>query len=151
MEVSFNKNSGFLVKQKKLQLAFFDQTVKIMNEGLEPVIISGPGEYEVGSVAVNSRAINTAIIYVCELEELKLAYLGELKEKLTDEQSDWLDGIDVLLVSGQPVEVVKQISPSVAVAPAAIAGWDSPVRHEPKLTINKLDLPEETEVVIVNG
>lgn len=151
MEVSFNKKTGFLVKQKKSTVNLNEQVVAVSQPDGQMLTISGPGEYEVGGVAVTSQSYLDKTIFLIEFEEMRLAYLGDMKDKLTETQLDWLDGVDVFLANGQSAELIKQVRPSLVVSPTAIDGFTGPVRNEAKLTINKLDLPEETEAVIING
>ena len=98
----------------------------------EPMVISGPGEYEIKEVVVTGmssyhdekqgkiRGKNT--IYVIEAEELRIVHLGDLGHKLDQKQIDELDGVDVLMipVGGETsidvktaVEIIKAVGPSI--------------------------------------
>ncbi|MCG2692399.1 MBL fold metallo-hydrolase, partial [Microgenomates group bacterium] len=108
------------------------------------------GEYEVKGVLIAGfKGDDKNTIYTYDLDGIKVAFLGEVKQKLTDKQLDWLDGVDVLLVSAEGAELVKQIGPSLAVSSEPIKGLEGTPRREKKLTVNKLSLPEETELVIL--
>lgn len=116
----------------------------------EPLTISGPGEYEVKGVLIAGfKGDDKNTIYTYDLDGIRLAYLSEVKQKLADKQLDWLDGVDVLLISAQGVDLVKQIGPSLVVSSEPIEGLEGTPRREKKLTVNKLSLPEETELVIL--
>ena len=97
-------------------------------------LIDGPGEYEVSDVFVTGirtyhdsergklRGFNT--VYLLELEDLRICHLGDLGHQLTDEQTEQLDEVDVLLVpvgGGSALdsvganEVIGQIEPKIVV------------------------------------
>lgn len=83
--------------------------VKATEEGVEPFVIAGPGEYEkagVNIVGVDSfhddsqgseKGKNT--IYVATVDEINIIHLGDLgQKKLTQEQIEVLSPCDVLLI-----------------------------------------------------
>lgn len=96
--------------------------------------VQGPGEYEVKGVSIigvhtwhdekngTERGPNT--VYVVEIDGLRIAHLGDLGHKLTQEQLDEMGPIDVVLVpvggvytidAKTAVEVVRQADPWVAI------------------------------------
>ncbi|MBI3341947.1 MBL fold metallo-hydrolase [Candidatus Curtissbacteria bacterium] len=92
--------------------------VKGVNEGEDPFVIAGPGEYEkkgINIVGVASyhdekegadRGRNT--IYVATVDEVNIVHLGDLgQKKLTQEQVSELSTCDILLI---PVGGVYTIS-----------------------------------------
>jgi len=95
----------------------------------EPVVIDGPGEYEVAGISVfgfrsfhdkkqgAERGVNT--IYVVHIDGVKVGHLGDLGHVLTDKQVEEVDGIDVLLV---PVGGFYTIDPAEAIKVAAVIG-----------------------------
>ena len=149
-------------------------------------LIDGPGEYEVSDVFVTGirtyhdgergklRGFNT--VYLLELEDLRICHLGDLGHQLTDEQSEQLDEVDVLLVpvgGGSALdsvganEVIGQIEPKIVVpmhyrTAAGDQGLEDLDRFckalgldpqeqstQEKLTLRKSDLPETVKVVIL--
>lgn len=93
-------------------------------------VFDGPGEYEVMGVSIlgfasfhddkkgELRGNNTIFVY--EVDGLRLAHLGDLGERLTDEQVTRLGNIDILFVPvggeytigpKEAVEVVGKIDP----------------------------------------
>lgn len=120
------------------------------------------------------RGSNT--IYLIEAEEMRWCHLGDQGAVLTDRQREQLGRVDGLLV---PVggkftldpaaawEVVQAVGPRLVIpmhyktgdhgpAFAGLTGVDEFIRvsglepkQEKKLMINKLSLPEETELVIL--
>lgn len=151
-----------------------------------PFIISGPGEYEISGVFVyglasfhdqvkgTKRGTNT--IYIINIDGIKLAHLGDLGHRLTDEQLEEVNGVDILFVpvggkytidAQQAVEVVGQIEPRIVIpmhykvsglkidiAPVEEFLKDMGVEEtkpQDKLIITKEKLPEEREVVVLNA
>jgi len=149
MEISYIGNFEYLLKHKGVKVLIRPTGTTIESDS-GPVTISGPGEYEVKGVLIagfNGDDKNT--IYTYDLDGIRLAYLSEVKQKLADKQLDWLDGVDVLLVSPEGADLVMQIGPSLVVSSEPIKGFEGTSRREKKLTVNKLSLPEETELVIL--
>lgn len=158
MEVSYLGNFEYQLKHKEVKVRILpDKT--IIESGSEPITISGPGEYEVKGVLVAGfKSADEQTLYTYDLGEIRVAYLGTSKLKLTEKQLDWLDGVDLLLVSTQAVELVKQIKPSFVVPlddqdktklDEFVKKLELEPKKEVKLALNKLDLPEETELVIL--
>lgn len=150
-----------------------------------PFIVTTAGEYEIKSVFIqgipswhdekdgNERGANT--IFLFNLEEMKLAHLGDLGTVLSDKQLEKLEGVDVLLVpvggvytidAKKAAEVINQVEPRVVIPMhyqiSGLAYKLQPVSRfcdemgvkvngaEEKLRITKKGLPvEETKVVIL--
>lgn len=96
--------------------------------------ITGPGEYEIHDVFV--RGIHTYhdaehgaklgknTVYLIEMEDLLICHLGDLGHPLTEEQSESISSVDVLIVpvgggptidSSTAAELVGQVEPSVVI------------------------------------
>lgn len=150
MEISYLGNFEYLLKHKGVKVLIRPAGTKIESDS-EPITISGPGEYEVKGVLIAGfKGDDKNTIYTYDLDGIRVAYLSEVKQKLADKQLDWLDGVDVLLVSAEGDDLVKQIGPSLAVLPEEFGktiGLEA--KREKKLVVNKLSLPEETELVIL--
>lgn len=110
---------------------FDHNATKLLNSSF---IVKGPGEYEVKGVSVvgvhtwhdekngTERGANT--VYVIEIDGLRVAHLGDLGHKLSQEQLDEMGPIDVVLVpvggvytvdAKTAAEVVRQVDPWVVV------------------------------------
>ena len=153
----------------------------------EPFVVDGPGEYEVKGISVfgvasyhddkkgKERGQNT--IYTIETEGLKICHLGDLGEKLNEEQLEEIGGVDILLIPvggvytidfEEAVEIIDQIEPKIVIPMHykergmtkdfdQLAGVDEflkslgvEVTPVSRLTINKDKLPEEREVVVLS-
>lgn len=85
------------------------------------MVIEGPGEYEIGGVSIigietyhddslgSQRGKNT--IYIFEMDKLRIAHLGDLGHKLSDQTLEEIGNLDILLI---PVGGVYTITPEVA-------------------------------------
>lgn len=120
------------------------------------------------------RGKNT--IYLIEAEDIRLCHLGDQGAPLTDAQAELLEGVDVLFTPVGGVhsldaqtawQVTQALSPRLVIPMhyktaqhsrdfAQLAGVDAFIqeaglepRREKKLPVNKLNLPEETELVIL--
>ena len=100
-----------------------------------PILISGPGEYEIKDVSVQGissfhdfssgkeRGQNT--IYIIEAEDIRLCHLGDLGQKeLTPEQLEKIGDIDILMIPvggvytisiKEAMKIMSQIEPSVII------------------------------------
>ena len=145
----------------------------------EPLVVDGPGEYETKGVSIKGvlsfhdnkegkeRGTNT--IYIIEIEGIKICHLGDLGQaKLTDEQLDAIDGVDILMVpvggiytvdGEEAVEIINQVEPRIVIPMHyKISGLNiklngvedflkemgiSKKETFDKLTLKKKDLPQE--------
>ncbi len=150
-------------------------------EGLSgPFVVDGPGEYEVKGVTIfgipaesggKNESRESTTIYSLEIEDFYLAHLGNIGQKLNEEQVSELEGVDILMVpvggaaSVDPkraVEIVEQIAPSIVIPMlypdlVKLDKFFEEMELEVPETVEKLklksraDLPEEREVVLMNS
>ena len=148
----------------------------------------GPGEYEADGVDVTGvatfhdnkegaeRGKNT--MYKIDIDGVTILHCGDLGHKLTEEQVEFIDNVDVLLVptggfytidASQAAEVVTQLEPNIVIPMhyqreglnqkifgnlASVSAFLKAVGQEnvvssPKLKVTKDSLPQETQVVIL--
>lgn len=152
-----------------------------------PFLITQPGEYELGGISVfgvqsfhdasqgAERGKNT--IFTILLDDVRICHLGDLGHELTDEQREFIGGVDVLLcpVGGSftidpqtAIKVIRALEPSIVVpmhyhtdrhdpkvfadvqpVGAFLKEYGVEVQAEAKLEVEKESLPEETEVVVL--
>lgn len=152
----------------------------------ELFIVNGPGEYEISGVSIfgipsfhdkslgKERGNNT--IYIISLDEIRLAHLGDLGHILTDEQTEEINGVDILFIpigetytldAKDAVEVIGQIEPKIIIPMhyqlpglkiklAPVEDFLKEMGMKETKTINRLvvskgKLPEEREVVVLNA
>ncbi len=101
----------------------------------EPLVLDGPGEYEVKGVlflgvATGLRPANEGerpglnVTFVVESEDLRVAHLGALGTRLTADQKDQLGDIDVLLIPlggdttidpAEAARITRELEPRVVI------------------------------------
>jgi L-ascorbate metabolism protein UlaG (beta-lactamase superfamily) len=150
-----------------------------------PRRIDAPGEYEIGGVLITGvrtyhdgkkgavRGRNTA--FVVEVDEVRVCHLGDLGHVPTQEQSEALSDIDVLLVpvgghttidAEAAAEIISQLEPKLVVpmhyaTEAATARLDpldkfikqmgiSAPQPQPRLNLTRSALPSQTQVVVLD-
>ncbi|MSP22604.1 MAG: Zn-dependent hydrolase [Dehalococcoidia bacterium] len=112
----------------------------------EPLLLDGPGEYEVQGVQVLgiASALRPAaagehggrnVVFVVEAEELRVAHLGALRALLTAEQKEQLGTIDVLIIPvssdrvldvADAARVVRGLEPKVVIPIYYAASAEAP-------------------------
>lgn len=153
-----------------------------------PFVVRGPGEYEIKGAHVRGipsfhdnekgakRGRNT--MYHMELDNLRLAHLGDLGHVLSSGDIEELGDVDILFIpvggtftidAKQAVEIIHEIEPSIVIPmhyqrsglnPKSFADLASVsdflkemgkegIPQQPKLTITKDKLPEELQVIIL--
>ncbi|HEU4760557.1 MAG TPA: MBL fold metallo-hydrolase [Dehalococcoidia bacterium] len=153
--------------------------------GGTPKVIDGPGEYEVHGAFVTGigtyhdrrkgeeRGAN--VVFVVEMEEVRVCHLGDLGHTPTPEQVEEMSGVDVLLVpvgglttldGTAAAEVVNLLEPRLVIpmhyrTEAVKDGLEPPDRFlremgakalepQPKLSVTATSLPHETQVVLLD-
>lgn len=137
----FSKSSGLMAPRVQTHVAVISNPqVELYNNrqslGGEVFVIDGPGEFDVKSLFVHGIAaageeknrqngFDYTTIYNIRMEDIKLGFLGSLKQKeLTDEQLEDLGEVDILFVPvggkivcdpEQAVTVVNQIEPKIVI------------------------------------
>lgn len=150
-------------------------------------VLRGPGEYEVRGVGIvgvatwhdkeqgRSRGENT--IFVITLEGIRVAHLGDLGHKLTDNELSQIGSVDILFIpvggfytidAQTALEVVGQLEPRIVIPMhyqepglkpeifeklaevgdfIKVAGIT--LKRMPSLSVKKETIPEEMEVVVL--
>ncbi len=99
-----------------------------------PVVVSGPGEYEIKGVRINGIASyhdnkqgeerGRNIIYSIFADGLTIVHAGDLGHKLSDEQADSFPAVDILMIPvggvytigpAEAAEVVTQLEPKIVI------------------------------------
>jgi hypothetical protein len=62
------------------------------------ILIRAPGEYEIGGVEINGyNSGNENTLYIINIDGIKIVFLGDLDETLSDKRIEKIDSADVLL------------------------------------------------------
>ncbi len=139
----------------------------LMGVSGNPIIIDGPGEYEIKNIPVSGMqtyAGNT--VYRFTIENVVVAHLGRLEKKITESQIEELDGVDILIIpikeetgidTKTAVEILTEIEPNIVIPvsseAAAIEDFIktsglTPQRLNGKLSLTHEKLPEQTMLYI---
>jgi L-ascorbate metabolism protein UlaG (beta-lactamase superfamily) len=121
-----------------------------------PVVLTGPGEYEVGGVFIiaiqmspkkdGKKKVKPSVLYVFDFDGITVAHLGNLGFVPSQGQIEALGTVDVALVpvggggalnASQASEVISLIEPSIVV-PMHYRTW----KEGPKLSTSKRFLSE---------
>lgn len=151
------------------------------------MIIDSPGEYEVKGVSIigfssfhddskgQLRGKNT--VFVIEMDNLRIAHLGDLGRKLTGSEKDVLGGVDILMIPvggvytigpEEAAETVREVEPYIVLPMhyrtegmneqnfGKLHSFEDflkisnlPVVREDKLAVTKESLGEEQKIVIL--
>lgn len=126
------------------------------------VVIDGPGEYEVGGVAIHGIAIDGIATYVVKIDGVTMLHLGDISNPLSDSEIEKYPSIDILFVYGgkDTADMIAKLEPKIVVplnftnetldAFLKELGKES-VKPVSKLTITKEKLPSEMEVVVLGN
>ena len=150
-------------------------------------VVDGPGEYDIKGITVRGIAasgdvgtikdgVDHTTIYAIRMEDIRLGFLGSLKQKqLTDQQLEDLGEVDILFVpvggkvvcdAEEAVTIVNQLEPRIVIpmhfAQSGLAislekadqflkemGVSAKVAPQDKLTIKKSAFTEETKTEII--
>lgn len=145
-EIESKNQDEIVIITKKVTIRFniADATI---DANLAVGKISGPGEFEIGDVAIRGIATESGrTIYDAEIGGVHTGILGPIEENLDDIVAD------VLCTSS--VRAVREIEPKVVVAMGNVDGMVSELkltaRTEKKLKVKSLDnLPTTQEVVVL--
>jgi len=175
MEITRLNHSCFRIKGKKAiiliepdkeiknltsQIVLFskptDQELKLKGE---PVIIYGPGEYEIKQVRILGMRENKTMIYKIKMDGLALLSLNRLPKKISEEKIELLNQPEILFLPvSQPKEAVAliaQLEPLIVI-PIEEKGIEDFLKEEEtegerlsKLVVTKEELPEERKIIIL--
>ncbi|MEA3355557.1 MAG: MBL fold metallo-hydrolase [Patescibacteria group bacterium] len=134
----FDKSVGFSLPKTTADIVTISHDHKDHNNieavSGEPMVINGPGEYEIKGVVVTGlttfhdenqgkdRGKNT--VYVFNADDLRICHLGDLGHELNEKQLNELDGVDILMIPvggdtsieiKKAIALVKKIGPSIVV------------------------------------
>ena len=135
------------INTKQITINFVEGTI---SADLGVGVISGPGEYEIGEVAILGVPVmnNTKTIYDVSVSGVRIGILGDIEEGLDD-----IGVSDILCTSS--VRAIREIGPKLIVATGNVDGMVAELklsaRTEKKLKIKRVeDLPTTQEVVVLN-
>ena len=139
MEIS-KVGTGFKIKGKQA-VVIIEPAGKIV---VGEFAIVGPGEYEIAGVTVTGIKIPTTV-YRLSVDGVNICYFEETIEKLTQEQVEKLDGIDIILGKKITPQLVTEIEPVMMVTTEKKEG----IIPVAKLNIIREKLPTELQTIVL--
>ena len=143
-----SKNQDEITIITKKATIRFDITEAVIDAGLAVGKITGPGEFEIGDVAIRGVATESGkTIYDAEIGGVHVGILGGIEENLDDIVAD------ILCTSS--VRAIREIEPKLVVSmgnvDAMVTDLKLTARNEKKLKVKNLDsLPATKEVVVLS-
>ncbi len=122
------------------------------------VVISGPGEYEVGGAAILGVQVGEATTYSIKIDGVTLLHLGNLTKPLTDSEIDKYPSIDIVFLPAvrEIVPLIAKLEPKIVIPihftkeniePFLKETGKEGLSARDKLTTSREKLPQELEVV----
>ena len=143
-----SKNQDEIIITTKKTTIKFNVADAVIDAGLAVGKITGPGEFEIGDVAIRGIATESGkTIYDAEIGNVHVGILGDIEENLDDIVAD------ILCTSS--VRAIREIEPKLIVSmgnvDAMVTDLKLTARNEKKLKVKNLDsLPPVKEVVVLS-
>lgn len=163
MEITKVKDSTLKIKTKTGAVTLTPTQLVMVHKKAETAdfVVMGPGEYEVEGISVFGYQSGSQVIYVIQVDDLRVLYLGQLSEAITEKTMGELENIDVVIFETEGGVSNKESSDLIAklepyyVIPlgsgrdAFIAIYEHGSRVVKSLNVNRMSLSEDVTEVIV--
>lgn len=172
--ISFGPPAGYLPPGVKMALYAKAEDAPagsgLPEEG-KPFVIASPGEYEVEGISVFGYRIDGGIGYVVHVEDVAIAYLGELKSVPNEAFFEQLGSVDVLIapgcgngyLDGKGLGAIARTAEPGYVIPSGfgkgeagsatiqefLKAYGVTVEAQPSLNVASGSIPEQTLVVVL--
>lgn len=161
MEISLIKDSIFKLKGKTGFALTNPEGLTIESlDGTSSKIFKTPGEYEVAGISVLGIKTDESIVFVYEIDGLRICHLGNITKKLSDNKVSTIGDIDILIVpvTGESIEMIQQVEGYYVIPFGAKTEEELEkflkesglvVERLPKFNIKKDDLIEDSVAQII--
>jgi len=147
MDIQLIGKGLFKLKGKTASIITDFSSFKVEVEKQVKMEISEPGEYEVGGISILGMQLGENIIFVFEIDGLRIAYLGEFKKDLTDTQISELGNIDILVIFEGREKIIGQIDPYFVITENYQGSL--PVEKIDKFSLKREDILEDQSTKII--
>ena len=147
MDIQLIGKGLFKLKGKTASIITDFSSFKVEVEKQVKMEISEPGEYEVGGISILGMQLGENIIFVFEIDGLRIAYLGEFKKDLTDTQISELGNIDILIIFEGREKIIGQIDPYFVITENYQGSL--PVEKIDKFSLKREDILEDQSTKII--
>ncbi|HMS92055.1 MAG TPA: MBL fold metallo-hydrolase [Candidatus Saccharibacteria bacterium] len=174
MEITKTDKNAFIITSRALTLAinssdakaevllFSDKNTDEL-KNTEAKVFDSAGEYEVKKCMIDAVQLEEEVGFTVLIEGIQLAYLGDIKQVLTDKQVEVFAAVDVLIlpIVGDKAEIttklIGQIEPSIVIPHSYTEDmidvfgkeFGSDIEKTSKLKINKKDISETDKQKLV--
>ena len=147
MEIT-RKGKTFHVKGKRTEFSLAESTLSFPDR--PHLIISGPGEYEVGGVTISGVKMHGVLYMKMVVDGVSLLYLPSIPKG--EGALEQFSPVDILLL-GEYGEIIHDLEPKILIPIQGSLSQNlgKPVEETKKLTVTADKLPEELKVVVLNG
>ena len=116
MDIQYLAGASFKLKGKTATILTDASSFKVEVEKQIKMEISEPGEYEIGGISIIGMQLGGNKVFVFEIDGLRVLYLGDFSEGITDEKVSQLGSIDVVIINvgesfKESVKVIGGIDP----------------------------------------
>ena len=147
MDIQLIGKGLFKLKGKTASIITDFSSFKVEVEKQVKMEISEPGEYEVGGISILGMQFGENIIFVFEIDGLRIAYLGDFKKDLTDTQISELGNIDILIIFEGREKIIGQIDPYFVITENYQGSL--PVEKIDKFSLKREDILEDQSTKII--
>lgn len=158
MDITYLGQASFKIRGRTASVVI-DPVKSIEADIIVPgPIVAGPGEYEIKGISILGFKNAENTIFVYEVDGMRICYLKNVDQNVSDTMIESLGDIDILLISvgGKAAEIITNIEPTITIP----MNFDSPeefikqvgmaVERLPKLLIKKEELGENQKVVVLD-
>ncbi len=161
MEITHQAKDSFKLKAKTGVVLMSGEEITMTHKGEgEDFVINQPGEYEVEGISVFGYQSDESRVYITQVEDLRVLYLGKLGKPLSEKATQELENIDVVIVSTDVLtskvlsDIVAKLEPYYVLpygekVKEFIASYDHGSRSVASLNLSRLSLSEDLTEVIV--
>lgn len=161
MEITFIKDSIFKIKGRAgFALTDPDGITIESLDGTSSKVFKTPGEYEVAGISVLGIKTDEGVVFVYEVDGLRVCHLGKITKKLSDNKVSAIGDIDILMVpvTNESIEMIQQIEGYYIIPFGAKSEEEQEkflkesgliVERLPKFNIKKDDLIEDSAAQII--
>ena len=164
MEIAKASGSNIKIKTKRGSVSVGnDRAITLMGSGEKsPFVVNEPGEYEVEGMSVFGYFDNDEIVFVVQVDEVRVLLTESM---LSDKLIEEIDVIDVVILgldkirSKEAGELVEKIEPSYVIpygektkVEAFVKDFEHGSKQVEKLVLNKATITDEiTEVIVLSS
>ncbi len=147
MDIQHLAKASFRLKGKTAAILTDASSFKVEVEKQVKMEITEPGEYEIGGISIIGLLFGSNKVFIFEIDGLRIAYLGEFKDDLSDAQVSGLGNIDILIILEGREKIIEQIDPYFVITQNYQGSL--PVEKVEKFSLKKEDILEDQSTKVI--